>query len=509
MSLPDRARSLFRLALAAWHSRLDRSSLCKAGAHFATAPQDRISFGRKLVYGAGAFVNNLLAAAIGGMLIVLNLGLGMNPALVGLVAALPRLLDALIDPLMGYISDHTRSRWGRRRPYIFVGALASGLVFALLWQVPRGHSETFYFWFFIAGSILFYVAYTVFAAPWVALGYELTPDYHERTRLMGVQNFLGQIAFVIAPCFLWIMTYKPWFKDQVEGAGWLAIFVAVLAAGLGVLPAIVLRERFVHAPEEPAGPTGKGGLVQSVAGFLKGLKSTVSSRPFLKLCAATFLIFNGFMLISSFQFYVIIYYVFRGDQARGAEYAGYAGTLGAISTFAVIFFITWLGTKIGKRRAFFVSTGISMLGYGLKWFAYDPNHPLLILLPTPLLAFGLGGLFTLMGSMIADVVDVDEIETYQRREGMYGAVFWWVVKLGMAAALAGGGFLLNATGFDVDLGGNQAERTIILMRLCDAFIPMVTSGLAIWAIAAYPVTEQAAHEVRARLEARRGAAGAR
>lgn len=507
MSLSGRVRDLFRLAVAAWHSRLDPDSLKNAPRRFVTAPQDRIPFVHKLLYGAGAFVNNLLAAAIGGMLIVLNLGLGMNPALVGLVGALPRLLDALIDPLMGYISDHTRSRWGRRRPYIFTGALLAGLSFALLWQVPLGRSENFYFWFFVIGSNLFYVAYTIFAAPWVALGYELTPDYHERTRLMGVQNFLGQIAYVVSPWFLWIMTYKPWFKNQVEGAGTLAIVIALLAAGLGVLPAIFLRERFVHAPEASA-EAGKGGVLHNIAGFFEGLKSTISSRPFLKLCAATFLVFNGFMLISSFQFYVIIYYVFRGDQARGSEYAGYAGTLGAISTFAVIFFITWLGTKIGKRRAFFVSTGISMLGYGLKWFAYDPNHPLLILLPTPLLAFGLGGLFTLMGSMIADVVDVDEIETFERREGMFGAVFWWVVKLGMAAALAGGGFLLNATGFDVGLGGNQTERTITLMRLCDAFVPMVTSGLAIWAIAAYPITEEAAYEVRAKLEARRGTGAA-
>jgi GPH family glycoside/pentoside/hexuronide:cation symporter len=408
---------------------------------------------------------------------------------------------------MGHISDRTRTRWGRRRPYLFVGALLSGLVFALLWQLPRGRTESFYFWYFLVGSIVFYVAYTIFAAPWVGLGYELTPDYHERTRLLGVQNFLGQIAYVVAPWFLWIMTYKPWFKSQVEGAGVLAIVIAVFAAGLGVLPAIVLRERFQHAPEEkkegPAEPA-KGGVGESIAGFLRGMKSTITSRSFLKLCAATFLVFNGFMLISSFQFYVIIYYVFRGDQARGAEYAGYAGTLGAISTFVVIFFVTWLGTKIGKRRAFFVSTGLSMVGYGMKWFAYDPNHPLLILLPTPFLAFGLGGLFTLMGSMIADVVDADEIETHQRREGMFGAVYWWVVKLGMAAALAGGGFLLNATGFDVDLGGNQAERTITLMRLCDAFIPMIASALAIWAIAAYPITEEAAYQVRSKLEARRG-----
>ena len=104
--------------------------------HYETAPEDRIPFQHKLIYGLGAFVNNLLAAAIGGMVIVLNLGLGMNPALVGLLGALPRLTDALTDPLMGYISDNTRSRWGRRRPYIFVGAIAAGIIFALLWQLP-------------------------------------------------------------------------------------------------------------------------------------------------------------------------------------------------------------------------------------------------------------------------------------------------------------------------------------------------------------------------------------
>ena len=110
--------------------------------------------------------------------------------------------------------------------------------------------------------------------------------------------------------------------------------------------------------------------------------------------------------------------------------------------------------------------------------------------------------------MIADVVDVDELESHQRREGMFGSIFWWVVKLGMAAALAGGGFLLNATGFDVDLGGNQAERTITLMRIFDAFLPMLTSAVAIWAIASYPITEEVAHEVRAKLEARRGTGAA-
>ena len=479
-------------------------------AHYTTAPEDRIPFGQKLIYGLGAFVNNLLAGAIGGMIIVLNLGLGMNPALVGLLGALPRLTDALTDPLMGYISDHTRSRWGRRRPYIFVGAIAVAIIYALLWQLPVDKSEAFYFWYFLGGSLIFYLAYTVYATPWVALGYELTPDYHERTRLMGVQNFVGQLAYIVAPWFLWIMQNQQWFGNMVEGAAGLAIIISVVVASLGILPALFLRERFKQIATAEAGPAAAEGagsaLLRNLADFFRGFLLTLKFKPFLKLCAATFLVFNGFMLIASFQFYVIIYYVFGGDTELGSKYAGYSGTLGAISTFAVIVFVTWLGTRVGKRRAFFVATGVSMLGYGLKWVCYNPEVPWLLLLPAPLMAFGLGGLFTLMPSMICDVVDMDELETHERREGMYGSIFWWVVKLGMAAALAASGFLLNATGFDVELGGNQTERAIYLMRICDAFIPFLASGIAIWVIASYSITEEKAHEVRRALEARRGTA---
>lgn len=479
-----------------------------------TADRDRISFGQKLLYGAGAFVNNLLAAAIGGMTIILNLGAGMNPALVGALGALPRLTDALTDPIMGFMSDRTRSRWGRRRPYIFIGAIAAGLIYAVLWQLPEQRSESFYFWYFLVGSIFFYVAYTVFATPWVALGYELTPDYHERTRLMGVQNFIGQLAYVVSPWFLWIMTNEAWFETQLVGARWLAIAIAVVVIALGVLPALFLRERQAETPLPPSAPAPKAvpavhkSLGQHVTEFVAGMKTTVRSRPFLKLCLATFLVFNGFILISSFQSYVIIYYVFGGDQARGAEYAGYSGTLGAISTFVVIIITTWLGTSIGKRRAFFITTGLSIVGYLLKWFCYNPDIPWLVVVPSPLMAFGLGGLFTLMPAMMADVVDHDELTSGERREGMFGSIFWWVVKLGMAAALLGGGLLLNATGFDVALEGNQTEQTLLLMRVFDVVIPAAASALAVWIVARYPITEQFAHEVREELESRRPAPAA-
>ncbi len=505
MSGTGRLGQLARTAIAAWHARLGTRA---ARGHYQTAPEDRIPFARKLAYGAGALINNTLAAAIGGMTIILNLGLGMNPALVGVLGAVPRFFDAIVDPLMGYVSDNTRTRWGRRRPYIFAGAILSGLIYIALWRLPRGHTEAWYATWFLTGSILFYAAYTVFAAPWVALGYELTPDYHERTRLMGVQNFIGQLAYIISPWFLWIMTNKAWFADSVEGAAGLALAIGIVTIVIGILPAVFLRERYVHGaeavPAAGAGADGAKAVLHSLREFFGAFATTLRSAPFRKLCLATFLVFNSFIMISSFQYYVIIYYVFRGDQELGARYAGYAGTLGAVSTFGVIFVVTWLATHLGKRRAFVISTTLSIVGYASKWFCYNPKLPWLLLLPAPLLAFGLGGLFTLMGSMICEVVDVDELSTAKRREGMYGAIYWWVVKLGMAAALAAGGYLLNATGFDVALGGQQAPRTILLMRLCDMLIPLVASAAAIWAIMSYPITEERAHEVRQELERRRG-----
>ena len=129
--------------------------------HYTTAPEDRIPVTQKAAYAIGMLVNNLQAAALPAMMVILNLGLGMNPALVGIIGAIPRLFDALIDPVVGHISDNTRSRFGRRRPYLFLGAIFSGIIFALMWQLYTGHSQSFYFWFFLIASIVFFLAYAV------------------------------------------------------------------------------------------------------------------------------------------------------------------------------------------------------------------------------------------------------------------------------------------------------------------------------------------------------------
>lgn len=467
-----------------------------------TAPEDRIPLGQKFAYASGMLANNLQAAALPAIMVILNLGLGMNPALVGLIGFLPRIVDALTDPMMGYISDNTRSRWGRRRPYIFIGAILAGLIFALMWQVQPGRSETFYFWFYLAAFILFFVTYTIYATPFVAFGYEMTADYNERTRLHAFANTAGQFAWIAIPWF-WAFIASDRFRDTPQGASVLAISIGAAVVVLGVIPAIFCREKVVPktATDLGASPSGFGA---NMTKFFQGIVTTMKRKPFVRLCVATFLTFGGFLLASFFDLYVIRYYVFGGDDLRAGKLFGTYGTTTALCTIGVIMLTAVLAKRIGKRAAFRLTISISIFGYALKWIGYNPDMPYLLLISSPFVAFGTGSLFTLMGSMISDVCDDDELHTGERREGTFGAIYWWMVKVGIALAGLLSGILLSQSGFDVDLGANQVESSLFYIRLFNVVIPMATSAIAIAVMWRYEITETSANETRKELETRRG-----
>ena len=474
--------------------------------HYVTPPEDRISILQKSAYAVGMLVNNLQAAALPAMVVILNLGLGMDPVLVGIIGFIPRLVDAITDPMMGYISDNTTSRWGRRRPYILGGAILAGLIFAAMWQLPTGHSQSFYFWIFLAASVLYFVAYTVYATPFVAFGFEMTPDYHERTRLQAFANTLGQLPWLGVPWFYAIME-SDLFDNKVHGARILAIWVGGTICLLGVVPAIFCRDKSTSLPKREE-PTGVEEMFDRVWGhtkqFFDGFVTTFRCRPFVKLCAATFLVFNGFQLGISFSLYVMIYYVFRGDNDLAGTLNGWFGMVTSLCTLGVIPLTAWISTKLGKRRTFLLTISLSLVGYGLKWFGYNPGHPYWLLASCPFIAFGTGSLFTLMGSMIADVCDYDELETHQRREGVFGAIYWWMVKVGMALAGLLTGIMLNLSGFDVELTTAQSDGTLLLLRVFDVGVPLISSAIALWIIFSYEITEARAHEIREILERRRG-----
>ena len=328
----------------------------------------------------------------------------------------------------------------------------------------------------------------------------MTPDYHERTRLHAFANTVGQIAWLGVPWFYAIMANEKLFRDKVHGARTLAIAVGITVAVLGIVPAIFCKEKYGSGPRDET----KRGFWGNMNEFFKGIATTFKCRPFVKLCGATFLVFNGFQLGISFSLYIMIYYLFNGNDSKAGTLLGWFGMLTSVATLAVIPLTGWIATRIGKRKTFLITISLSIIGYALKWFCYSPDHPYLLLAAAPFIAFGLGSLFTLMGSMVADVCDYDELETKQRREGVFGAIYWWMVKVGMALAGLLTGIILNASGFDVALAAGQSVKTLFLLRLFDVGIPIVTSAIAIFIIATYKITEQRAHEIRAELEKRRG-----
>ena len=343
------------------------------------------------------------------------------------------------------------------RPFIFIGALLAGIIFALMWQLPEGHSQAFYFLdlYDVASILPLFLAYTVYATPFVAFGYEMTPDYHERTRLHAFVNTVGQLAWLGVPWFYAIMA-SSLFRDTVHGARVLAIWVGAIVAILGIIPAIFCKERFASAPKVVA----KKSFWKNMAEFFKGLGTTLKCKPFVKLCGATFLVFNGFQLGMSFSIYVMIYYLFNGSDSDAGKLLGWFGMLTSIATLGVIPLTGWIGTHIGKQRTFLITISLSLVGYALKWVGYNPVHPYWLLFAAPFVAFGTGSLFTLMGSMISDVCDYDELKTRQRREGVFGAIYWWMVKVGMALAGLLTGIMLKASGFDVALRKhNLKERS--------------------------------------------------
>lgn len=471
--------------------------------HYKTDPKDIVPVGEKLAFGSGHLANQLFPAALGVFMVVLVMSLGMNPILAGILGALPRFIDALTDPIMGFISDNTKSKWGRRKPYILLGSVISGVTYMIMWQLNPENSELYNFFYFLVISIFFYVGYTIFATPLIGLGYEMTPDYNERTRLMAVSQFMGQLAWVIAPWF-WVIIYdQSLFESAPQGAKIMAIWVGGLCMILGILPALFNKEIIVPNQDKMKDLT-MSELSNNAKEFINGIKLTLKNKPFLKLCGATFFIFNGFQTIAQFAFFIIVYYLFNGDTGAAGHWPAWFGSISALATmFLVIPVVTKISEKFGKKNAFIVATLISIIGYMLKWWGFSPTNPWLMFMPIPFLSFGIGGLFTLMMSMTADVCDLDELNNGERREGMFGAVYWWMVKLGTAIAMLTSGVVLHYIGFDESIKV-QTTETLTNLRIADIAIPIVTAFIAIILVWKYDITETKAREIREVLVVRRG-----
>ncbi|MDA7707582.1 MFS transporter, partial [Flavobacteriaceae bacterium] len=233
-----------------------------------------------------------------------------------------------------------------------------------------------------------------------------------------------------------------------------------------------------------------------------GFVSAFKIKPFRKLCIATFLVYNAFMTIASFSFFIIVYHLFEGDAGAAGIWPTLFGCLGALgTTFLVIPIVAKMSKLMGKKKAFLISQGISVLGYLMLWFLFIPGKPYMFIFALPFFSFGIGSLFLLMMSMTADVIDLDELNTGLRREGTFGAIYWLMVKFGFAIAGGLSGLIMSSVGFDSGVA-LQPEGAVYGLRLSFSGIPILGTVIAMIVMRNYSVTEESAGEVRAELDKR-------
>jgi GPH family glycoside/pentoside/hexuronide:cation symporter len=442
----------------------------------------------RAAYGASAFAENLAINSINQLAnAVFNITLGVPLLLVGLALSLPRLIDVFLDPFIGNWSDRLRSRWGRRRPFILVGALLCAVIATALWYFPEGRSTRFYFWWLLGGCALMAVAYSILIVPYGALGLEMATNYHERTKLMGTKSILHKASGVVNQ---WLLK---WVREAgggnlLAGGRLCAPLIGGAIAVLGLVTVLCVKER-PAAPVQAAAP--KVSLWQSWA-------ITMGRADFRHLVLAQVFIYMSFLVIDTTGFYLNVFYVNAGDMGVGAGMKGWYGMAFQLCGMAAVPLIVKLSRRIGKRNAFLLCTLTIVLGGIAKWFCYVPGAGWWLVLPSALMGPGLVAVMVLTPSMTADICDLDAAESGQRREGMYNAVLSWSLKFALTGSILLANVVLHLVGWRTELKAAQTPETFLAMRVSFAGGTVLLALTAAWFVWRYSVTAEAVAAAQAR-----------
>jgi GPH family glycoside/pentoside/hexuronide:cation symporter len=464
--------------------------------------KDRVPFWQKMAYGMGGPVEATAGwIPQGNLTPVFNIAMGLSPALLGGVLMVWRIWDALTDQIMGNISDNARTRWGRRRPFIVLGAILTGLTMPLIWWMPFGlPAWQMVAWLVVTGMI-FYTCFSIWAMPFYSIQLEMSPDYNERTNITAyrafAQNIFGLaagwiLALAASPMLSHLAGRKP---DLANGMRYISIGLGILTIFFGVFPGLFVKERYYEkdASKQPQQP------------LWQGLKQTLSTRPFLWVIAITFTKTFGFSLIGTLSFYLNAYYVCKGDLVLATTISGVVSTLLFAPNLVAIPLCTWIANRWDKQTLLYITIASGILGSLTMYVLVTPQHPWLQIFPALLIGPLSAGLWLVVPSMQADVADYDELMTGQRREGSYTATYSWTLKVSTALSAGIGGFILVWTGFDISRGSGQAPHVLLNIKLLSIWVPIVFLLLSVFAVSRYELTRERMAEIRATLEARRGA----
>lgn len=459
-----------------------------------TRLEDRVSFREKVALGTGYLAHFYGTSGVKSLAIpVYQMVLGLNPALLGLVLAIPRFWDALTDPIVGMFSDNFHTRFGRRKPIIIVGAILQAFAFGAIWMVPDGMSRTGTVSYLVVTLLVFYTCFSIFSVPLMSLTYEMTPDYQERTRVTAFGGFFGKLGELTYSWMFWAANLAI-FGSVLAGVRTVGWIVGLVVMGVcGMMPGLFVRERYYKKAEK-----------QERVRLGPAFKAAFSNRAFTVLIGLTICQVLAGMLASNIDYYLIVYHMHGGDIVEGTKWKAVLSTGYAILGIGMIYPVNWMANRHGKRTTLLVIFLLVLAGALGKWFLFTPGNSWKILLDPLLCGPVWTALNVLMPSMLADVCDDDELRHGLRREGILGSLFSWIQKTGYALAFFGSGVALNLVGFHASLGGAQSPGAILGLRLLLAVSTAVWALIAIALLAYYPLSKERAYEIRDALETRRG-----
>ena len=399
------------------------------------------------------------------------------PAVVGGLFLVARAWDAVSDPLAGYLSDRTRSRMGRRRPWLLASAIPLPLVAVLPWIPPTSLGGAVLLTWVIGSVLLFETAATAFAVPHQALGAELSLDHHERTRIFGFRHAGTGLGLVLVAAAIHVMTTS---QDKRAAALFLNLAGGIASTALIVLAVVRLRERAEHLGRGSRGP-------------LHALRDVWRNRH-ARLLLAVFLIESvGGAALGVLGAYLTQYVL--GDESLFPRLLmGYF-----VPSLLFIPVALRLSRRLGKKRTWMAGMLLTSASFGLLFFA-SPDALWLVYVAAA--GAGVGGAVgsTVGPSVQADVIDCDEYATGERKEGTYFAVWNFIRKCG--AGLTGWltGVVLQVVGFEPN--AEQSDMALLAIRALAGIFPFAAYACGALLFARFDLSEAEHRRIRAELDAR-------
>ncbi|MGB2878589.1 MAG: MFS transporter [Candidatus Omnitrophota bacterium] len=469
--------------------------------------RDRLPILTKMTYGLGTALDMWglwLYPSVA--FAVFNMYLGVAPWLVGLALTLIRVFDAIVDPVVGWVSDNLRTRHGRRRPFILIAGILSGLALPILfWVSPSWVNIKFLgvsvvFWYMLGANLIYIPIISAFTVPYNSLSNEMTPDYEERTSVMAYRSMAQKVS-ELGNFYALRFTNLAWFlipgtgeKNTLLG---LKVYTSILGAVMTIFAIIIffrIKERYYEKVVVN---------VKEKISILSSYGETLRCKPFrqMVIVGAAFII--GTSMVGSLGYYATVFYVAAGDKIVGDNWQFFMGIAFMVGGVIGVPLLATLAHHIDKRRAVVAACCIGILGYGGSWFLYTPKIIWLQTVASGLMGMCAASLWMLHSSIGADIVDYDELNTKERREGSFTACASYILKLGNSLGYFFSGLILSWVGFTWKLKV-QTPETIFGIRASLAFLPIVGLIIAIIFVLRMPLTKQKSAEIRRQLEERRG-----